>query len=257
MLFITFKFYIKLIMVILRSQIFRKYPEIIFGFSTKIGSVNNAPYYFNMSKSVGDEEGLVDENRKHFFEGLDLSLNNVVLQKQNHTDIITYVTEGGLIGESDAMITDRKGLGLAASSADCTLIFLYDRKNKVIAAVHSGWRGTELRILEKTLQKLKDDFNTDAGEITAYIAPSICQMEYEVGPDFSEKFCKKYLIPRQGKYLLDVAGINYDILINFGVEGKNIQKSEICSYRASSLLHSYRRDGAKSGRALGVIALKG
>jgi len=244
-------------MVILRSQLFRKYPEIIFGFSTKIGSVNNAPFHFNMSKTVGDNEEVVNSNRKSFFEALGLDANNVVLQRQNHTDIITYVTTGGQIGESDAMITDKSNLGLAASSADCTLIFLYDIKNRVIAAVHSGWRGTEQKILEKTLLKLKNDFNTNPENLIAYISPSICQNEYEVGGEFSEKFSKKYLIKHGDKFLLDVSGANYDMLINYGVEEKNIQRSSLCSYGCSSLFHSYRREGAKSGRALGVIALKG
>lgn len=244
-------------MVIIRSQIFRHYPEIIFGFSTKIGAVNNAPFYFNMSKTVGDDEARVDENRKRFFESLGLSNKNVVLQRQNHTDIITYVKNGGQIGESDAMITDKLNLGLAASSADCTLIFLYDVKNKVIAAVHSGWRGTEIRIVEKTLIRLKEEFNSMPEDLIAYIGPSICQANYEVGSDFADKFSRRYLVKKGDKYLLDVSGANYDMLVNFGLEEKNIQRSSLCSYNHSGLLHSYRRDGARSGRALGIIAMKG
>ena len=60
-----------------------------------------------------------------------------------------------------------------------------------------------------------------------------------------------------GKYLLDIPKINEDILLNYGVNPHNMQVSNLCSYEYSSILHSYRRDGKKSGRALGIIAMRG
>jgi len=62
---------------------------------------------------------------------------------------------------------------------------------------------------------------------------------------------KKY-----NKFYLDLAGINYKMLIDEGVKEKNIQVSGLCTYEYENLLHSYRRDGLKSGRALGLIAMK-
>jgi YfiH family protein len=241
---------------IIKSRLFKKYPEIIFGLSTKIGGDREAPYYFNTSLSVGDDAAAVEENRKLLFESLGLGIENVALQKQIHSDIITYVNKGGFCGDSDAMITDKPNLGLAVSSADCTTIFLYDRKNKIIAAVHSGWRGTQQKILLKTLNKMKDDFDSMPGDIIAYIGPSISQKNYEVGPEVAEQFESKYLIPNGQKFLLNVAGNNYDMLLNFGLFKDNVQISNYCSYELDDLLHSYRRDGLHSGRALGIIALK-
>jgi YfiH family protein len=243
-------------LVIIRSKLFKKFPEIIFGFSTKIGCDREAPYYFNMSHSVGDNDTIVDENRKHLFEMLGLGTENVAMQKQVHGDTITYVDNGGFCGDSDAMITDKPNLGLAISSADCTSIFLYDKKNKVIAAVHSGWRGTQQKILLKTLQKLKDDFNSEPEDIIAYIGPSINQKNYEVGAEVARQFESKYLIPKGDKFLLNVAGNNYDMLLNSGLIEENVQISHYCSYESEELLHSYRRHGLHSGRAFGIIALK-
>lgn len=242
---------------IIRSRLFKKYPEIIFGFSTKIGGDREAPYYFNLSHSVGDNEAVVEENRKLLFEMLGLEMENVALQKQVHGDTITYVAKGGFCGDSDAIITDKPNVGLAISTADCTSIFLYDKKNKVIAAVHSGWRGTQQKILLKTLQRLKDDFNSLPENIIAYIGPSISQKNYEVGSEVAEQFESKYLIPKGDKFLLNVAGNNYDMLLNFGLKEGNVQISHYCSYELDELLHSYRRNGLLSGRALGIIALKG
>ncbi|MCL5027722.1 MAG: peptidoglycan editing factor PgeF [Bacteroidetes bacterium] len=243
-------------MLILKSLVFKKNPEIIFGFSTKVGANREAPYFFNVSKSVGDDKKIVDENRLLFFNSLGMELNNIALQKQIHSDKIIYVTKGGVCGESDAMITDKINLGLAISTADCAAIFLYDKKRKIIAAVHSGWRGTKKRILHKTLLTLSNAFQSKPENILAYIAPSINQKNYEVGEEVAKHFENKYLIPSGKKYLLDVAQTNYDILINFGVKSYNIQASSLCSFEMNQLLHSYRRDGQQSGRAFGIIAMR-
>ncbi len=107
-----------------------------------------------MSKSIGDIEELVLSNRAQLFNKLGLSLDSVIVQKQTHSDIVNVVDKFDENLEGDALITKSKNLGLAISTADCTNIYLYDSENKVIAAVHSGWMGTEKRILEKTLNIL-------------------------------------------------------------------------------------------------------
>ena len=181
----------------------------------------------------------------------------MAIQKQTHSDVVRYVTKGGIVGESDAMITDKKNLGLAIGVADCTPIFIYDPENKVIAAVHSGWRGTEKRILEKTVLKLKSEFKSKSEKLVAYIGPSISQENYEVGKKVADLFGDKYKLKKSEKYLLDVASANYDMLINSGLQKENIERSSLCTYEEKDLLHSYRRDGKKSGRSMGVIVMKG
>lgn len=244
-------------MYILKPYIFKNYPEIIFGFSTKISSDAKPPYYFNLSYSVGDEKSIVDKNRKEFFQAIGLSVENVGYQRQIHSDIVQVVGCGGDNGASDAMITKERNLGLAIAVADCTPVFLYDLKNNVIAAVHSGWQGTEQQILLKTLLMLQKDYSSKPENMIAYIGPSISKSNYEVGKEFEEKFDKAYLKPKDDKFLLDVSGINYQILLDFGIPKNQIQKSGLCTYEFNTLLHSYRRDGNLSGRSLGVIAIKG
>ena len=243
-------------MVFIKSLLFSRYEEIIFGFSTKICIEREPPYYFNVSNSVGDDERIVTENRDLFFKELGLKPENVVFQKQVHGDKINYATKGGFCGESDALITREKNLGLAISTADCTPIFIFDKKNKIIAAVHSGWRGTEKKILLKVLEKLSLNYNSLPEDLIVYIGPSICQKNYEVGKEVAEKFEEKYLLPKGEKYLLDVSGVNYDILLNFKIPKENIQLSSFCTYEMKYLLHSYRRDGLQSGRAFGIIAMR-
>jgi polyphenol oxidase len=243
-------------MYILKPYIFNGYPEIIFGFSTKVSPGVEPPYYFNLSYSVGDVKSIVDKNRNDFFKTLGLTIENVGYQRQIHSDIVKVIECSGDNGVSDALITDKKNLGLAITVADCTPIFIYDKKNKVIAAVHSGWRGTEQKILYKTLENLKQNFASVPENLIIYIGPSISQANYGVGDEVAKKFHPNFLRWKDRKVFLDVSGINYNLLLDYGIPKNQIQKSELCTYEFKDLLHSYRRDGSTSGRSIGVIAIK-
>ena len=243
-------------MYLLKPYIFRNFPEIIFGFSTKVSLDAKPSYYFNLSYSVGDDKSIVEKNRNDFCEALGLSVENVGYQRQTHSDIVQVIECGGDNGESDSMITTKKNLGLAIIVADCTPVFIFDKKNKVIAAVHSGWRGTEKKILYKTLENLKSNFASVPENLIVYLGPSISQANYEVGTEVAEKFDSKFVIGINEKLYLDVNGINYQMLLDFGIPKNQIQKSELCTYEFKDLLHSYRRDGSVSGRSIGVIAIK-
>jgi YfiH family protein len=242
--------------LIIKPNIFLPYPGIVCGFSTKIGIGRKAPYFFNLSYSVGDTKEIVDNNRREFFIELGLNEKMVSYQKQVHGDEIKEVDLPGSCGESDALITTRKNLGIAISSADCPAIFIYDPVKEVIVAVHSGWRGTEKKILKKTIQKLIDDFKSKPSELVCYISPFISLKNYEVGEEVASMFDNKFLKTEKKKYYLDLAGANYQMLIETGVKSSNVQVSGLCTFEYEDLLHSYRRDGSKSGRALGVIAMK-
>jgi hypothetical protein len=215
-----------------------------------------APYFFNLSLSVGDNKEIVNKNREIFFKEIGLNTDKVVLQKQTHSDIVRYIDKPMPHEESDAMITDKRDLGLAIGVADCTPVFIYDRKTKIISGVHSGWRGTEKKILLKTLFMLNAKFNSDKKNLIAYIGPSICQNDYEVGEEVASLFDEKFRVKNNNKYLLDVASVNYQMLLDYGLKKEQVEISELCTMEEKNLLHSYRRDGKMSGRSLGVIALR-
>ncbi|MFH0736491.1 MAG: peptidoglycan editing factor PgeF [bacterium] len=243
-------------MVILQSVLLNKFSEIKFGLSTKIGLNRKAPHYFNTSKSVDDDEIIVEENRNVFYRHFGLLPSLIALQKQEHTDTITIVEKPGFVGESDALITNKPNIGLVISTADCGNIFIYDKKNKVIAGVHSGWRGTQKQILYKTISIMKDKFNSNPQDLFVYVGPSISKDNFEVKEDVLCLFDNKYISYQNGKCYIDITLCNLDMLYNNGIPNQNIQVSQLCSYREQNLLHSYRRDGKHSGRAFGLIVLK-
>jgi YfiH family protein len=243
-------------MLILQPYIFKKFDNLVFGFSTKLGDNNESPYDFNLSLSVGDEKDRVLKNRNKFFDATGLSVDEAAFQKQVHGDTVSYINNPGIIGESDAMITDKPGIGLCISTADCTPVFIYEYRRDIIAAVHSGWKGTQKKIAEKTVKKLKNEYNCDPENMFVYLGPSISQQHYQVGEEVSEYFDNKYLRKDNDKLLLDLASVNYDMLIAEGIPSYQIQKSHLCSFEYNEVLHSYRKNGKNSGRALGIIAMR-
>ena len=243
-------------MIIIQPHIFRQFSEIGFGFSTKVGNSARPPFYYNLSFSVGDDLVTVKQNRNLFFKQLGIKESNVAFQKQVHGDFIKVVDSSGNQGESDALITREKNLGLAITSADCCAIFIYDFKKEIITAVHSGWRGTSKKILSKTLEKLKKEFGCNPQDLYCYLSPSISKQNYEVGKEVAEQFDKKYSTKKMDKYYLDLKTANYDMMIEHEINPNQIQVSRLCSFGYSSLLHSYRRDGKNSSRALGVIFMR-
>ncbi|MCE1187786.1 MAG: peptidoglycan editing factor PgeF [Ignavibacteria bacterium] len=243
-------------MVIVKSYIFSQFKNLGFSFSTKVGLDRIPPYNFNLSLSVGDSDTTVWENREEFFTGAGPGLQNVAFQKQVHESTIRIVNNSGYQGESDAMITKCTGIGLAVSTADCVPIFLYSPNKHVIAGIHSGWRSTVQEILRKTLSQLSEQFNIHGEDLYAYIGPCIQQNNFETGAEVGSQFPEKYCLKKGSKIHVDLTALNRDVLLNFGIPGKHIQASSLCSYKYGSIFHSYRREGLKSGRAYGIIWLK-
>lgn len=243
-------------MTIIKSLLFSQFVDIDFGLSTKYGLGRKAPHNFNTSMSVGDDPVIVEENREKFFGYFNLNKNNVAIQKQEHTDIVTKVEKPGFIGESDAMITDKFNLGLVVSTADCGNIYIYDNKLKIIAGIHSGWKGTYKRIVYKTVKILKDDFNCNPKNLFVYMGPSISSEYFEVKEDVEILFDNKYKLIKDSKIYIDLPRYNLDMLLEHDIPIGNIQKSNLCSYKNGNLLHSYRREGKFSGRAFGLIVMR-
>ena len=88
------------------------------------------------------------------------------------------------------------------------------------------------------------------------MAPAICQDNYEVGEELVNQFDEKYVRKIEGNYYLDLISANYDMLVRHNIPEENIEVSKICSYEESGLLHSYRREGKRSGRALGIFGMR-
>lgn len=233
--------------------IFRQFPNLRAGLTLR--GKSDEPFSNNMSLSVGDDPARVTANRKRLAETLGFDPERIATQRQVHGCAVVDVAEGYEPGESDALVTSRKGWLLAASVADCVPILIYDAVREVIAAVHSGWRGTGRRILPATLERLQSEYGSGLQDIYLYIGASAGQCCYEVGEDVARAFDRKHSRPLgEGKYLFDNRGVVLAQALSAGVPPEQIEVDTRCSI-CGEAFHSYRRDGGGSGRMFGVIGM--
>ncbi len=219
----------------------------------------------NMSLSYGDTANAL-ENRKNFLEGLGIDYRDLVCTKQAHGSSVKYIREadkgkGALsydnaIFDTDALITDKKNVPLSIFTADCLPVFLYDSKTPGIGLVHAGWRGSQENITVKAVKLMQEKFNTKLEDLYASFGPAIRDCCYEVGKEFAEYFSSECLINRDGRYYLDLAGINKKQLLAGGVQDKNIFDSKICTSCRSEDFFSYRKEGSGCGRMMSVMMLR-
>lgn len=149
---------------------------------------------FNLGFNSGDNKEHVMQNRAILRNTLDINANDIIFPKQTHSAAIKTIgigylnAEENFLSETDAVITDLRGVCIGVKTADCVPVLLFDQKKKVIAAVHAGWRGTVQQIAHLTVKRMISEFNSDPGDIIAGIGPSISPDVYEVGPEVWSQF---------------------------------------------------------------------
>lgn len=211
------------------------------------------------------------KNYRKLCKQIELNSANLIKANQAHTDNILCVKELEQMEtidtteKSDGLITNKKGIILATTNADCILLLLFDPVKKVIANVHSGWKGTLQEISKKTVKKMIMIYGCNPKDIIVCICPSIRKCHFEVKEDvknmFYDKFNKleqinNFIISNNNKWFIDTVLINKIILKEIGILEKNIEDCEICSVCKKEKIHSYRAEGQDYGLATAIIALK-
>jgi hypothetical protein len=240
-------------MKIIRSSLLSRHAGIVAGMSTRI---DGTVFGFNMSYNVGDDPAAVTENRKAFFDMLNIDVNSVAYPLQEHTATVAVCSSPQRVPSCDGLITAEKDLFLAVTIADCTPVLLYDARKKVIAGIHAGWRGTTQHIVGNAMTVMQSSFNTDPKDIVAFIGPSAGLCCYEVGDEVAQLFPPSCVRPSlNGKSHVDVKRANLLQLIEYGLQESHIEVNSDCSIHNQNY-HSHRRDGSHSGRMLAVIGMK-
>ena len=169
----------------------------------------------------------------------------------------------------DGLITDKKEVALTTKNADCILFLFYDPVKKVIANVHSGWKGTFQKVAEKTVVKMIDFYKCKPQDIICCICPSIRKCHFEVDSDVKD-LCKEIfgftnrvdefievgeIKEGKTKYMIDTVLINKILLEDLGLKSNNIIDCGICSVCNKDKVHSARAEGENFKRATAVIQL--
>lgn len=235
----------------------------------KLSEFSNVKHCYTLRKNGinvqikdGDKTDLLNSYKK-VADALEFNYNNIVKPHQTHTDRVESVNSAGdEFEEVDGVITNKKEIILCTTSADCTSLLFYDDDKKVVADIHSGWKGTLQKIGKKAVEKMIKDYKCNPKDIICCIGPHIRKCHFEVEEDVMQLFKNEFeytgrideiietgrKVDGVQKYNIDTTLINKIILREVGLKEENIIDSEICTVCNSDLFHSYRVDKEKSGR---------
>ena len=194
-------------------------------------------------------------------EALGFQLEDLALPRQVHSDNVLWMHEAGRPEATDAVITDQPGLPVCVKTADCIPVLLYDTRQRIVAAVHAGWRGTVSRIVQKTVRQMHP---LDPKDLHAIIGPGISLQQFEVGDEVYEAFFAAgfpmeriaHRFPSSnGKeaWHIDLWDANRFLLQELGVDDIFVEGT--CT-RTSEDFYSARRETINTGRNYNGIVIK-
>ncbi len=244
----------------------------IFCFSTaRHGGFSEGEYAsFNCNGYCGDIPEHVAKNRDLLCSLMPERPLQLVIPHQTHQTVVRKVDEAFLsLDEAcraealegvDALVTDIPRACLCVSTADCVPVLCYDKRNKVVAAIHAGWRGTVERIVEVALKTMMQEYGTVGEDVVACIGPSISLDAFEVGDEVYNRFAEAgfdmdRIAVRNNKWHIDLWEANRMQLEAMGVAPERIETAGICTWKNNSDFFSARRQGIDSGRILSGIML--
>ena len=242
--------------------------------TTRQGGVSTGTYAsLNCTPYVGDAPECVRRNQEMLLASLPQRPQAFVLPWQTHGTTVLSIDEAYLSATPDerhrmlqgvdALVTNRPGVCLCISTADCIPILLYDRVHRAVAAIHAGWRGTVARIALCALQQMNSLYGTEAPDLQAAIGPGISLHAFEVGHEVYDAFRSAGFPMSQvasfdsaaGKHHIDLPRANVLTLCRFGLQTSQIEDCGICTYARCNEFFSARRLGIRSGRILTGIMM--
>jgi len=300
--------------MVVSAPLFADIPWLIHGFTTRLGGSsrfanshlqynqdpkhgrdndqNHDPKHdlkhdLNLGKVPWDSERTVLKNRNRLLAHLHATEMNLVTLRQIHSDLIRVVASS-IPKVGDGLITDRAGVLLSIVAADCLPILLVDVRQRVVAALHCGWRGTVRRVAQKGVGLMRMLFGSRVRDLRAAIGPGIGVCCYKVGQEVVEEFegqfdyARKLFIrriedqsPVQAKYsrlfktyksldepadnsqlYLDLKLANLSQLREAGLARNHIYADAPCTSCHPELFFSHRRDAGRTGRMMGVIGIR-
>ena len=232
--------------------------------TTRQGGCSTGNYAaFNINGYCGDDEVHIAANKVALCSLLGIDSNRLVMPHQVHDCVVRRIDgpQQGVIEGVDAVMTDVPQLCIGVSTADCIPVLLYDSTHRAVSAVHAGWRGTVLRIVQKAVETMRDTYGTAPADLQAVIGPGISLDSFEVGDEVYEQFLSagfdmQPISRRDAKWHIDLPMCNRLQLMEAGVPADHIQMTNICTYQQYDRYFSARRLGIQSGRIYTGILIK-
>ena len=240
--------------------------------STRQGGYSEGNYgQFNINRYCGDNPEAIAQNRQSLCQLLQIDDRHLLMPHQVHLTEVAVIDDAFLCLDDnerqqslegvDAIMTDRAGVCVGVSTADCIPVLLFDRTHHAVCAIHAGWRGTVAHIVEKAVKAMTATYGTNPIDIVAQIGPGISLDSFEVGDEVYDAFAQAgfdmaAISQKRAKWHINLPACNKLQLISMGVESEKISVSDICTYKQHDTFFSARRLGINSGRIFTGIMMK-
>lgn len=313
----------------MESAALAQLPWLVHGFSLRyarcdVGEGSRRPRAreFNMGFTAKARRGEVERNRRSFLHALDANAIAASLHQihspavwevsraphrsarastQNFAARVLEYRAAGWASPvphgsksqhaGDALITSEPGILLTIRVADCLPVLIADRRLRVVAVAHAGWRGALARVIGKTAGELRRGFGSRPVDLVAVLGPSIGRCCYEVGEEVIDAFRGQFresdaffhkptteAEPQRSdlRYRLlfhtqappghrrERSGLHLDLvavaraqLREAGLKASAIHASEYCTCCHRELFFSHRRDAGRAGRMMAAIGIRG
>jgi polyphenol oxidase len=245
----------------LRHGIFTRYSGRL---GDRLGGRSRGPHQsFNIARSVGAPPGVVDANRKALADIF--APGTLFFIRQTHGSQVVAIDGGPPTDpppeadaapppEADAVICDRPGTFTVVQVADCQAVLLVDPKHRVVANIHSGWRGSIANIIAATIATLERRWGSRPEDLLAGIGPSLgpCCGEFR---HYRQEFPDAVWPYGNSSNYFNFWALSRDQLAAAGVPSGQIHQSRICTRCNTGLFYSYRASH-ETGRFAAVIGFE-
>ena len=253
----------------------------------------NARGELNLGFTAEDDREAVAENRRLLAEAIGGDAETAIVPlRQIHSNLVVRATAADADRKTprkaDGLVTDEAGFLIAIQTADCIPVLVADRRKRVAAAFHAGWRGTVKRIVESGVGRMKMEYGSRPADLVAAIGPGIGACCYAVGEEVLSEFESQFSYARElfrevfdadpvrKKYPMlfltqrapghspigpnlhvDLVEANRRQLIAAGVSPVSIRVVRGCTQCRQDLFFSHRGSRGHCGRMMAVIGIGG
>jgi YfiH family protein len=254
----------------LQAPSLSRFDRLRHGFFTRSGGVSQGVYAsLNGGTGSNDAPEQVAENRARMAAALGVAPERLLTAYQVHSPDVVVAEQPwsrDTRPRADAIVTRTPRLAVGVSTADCGPLLLADAEAGVVGAAHAGWRGALTGVIEATVAAM-EELGARRAHIVAALGPTIRQPNYEVGPEFVERFLAadpanaRFFVPaaRAGHALFDLAGYIAQRVERAGIG--DFEDLGLCTYAEPERFFSYRRTTRLGepdyGRHVNAIALAG
>ncbi len=232
--------------------------NILAGVTTRKNGVSLGAYAsFNLGDHVLDNPLNVAQNRQQ----LQTLLN---LPKEPHWLTQVHGAEAVLLPQeqertADAALTRTPNTVCVVMTADCLPLLICNKQGTEVAAVHAGWKGLALGVIEAAIIRMR----SKPQDLLVWLGPGISQQHFEVGAEVLNTFVGLHAEHKQAFVVADKAGLyraNLYVIARqklaiLGV--KDVYGGDFCTYAQEDLFYSHRRDNGVTGRMASLIYFKG